>query len=511
MPNAFAFIVVFSWPLAVYVLFRFLPRIEALGWSIVAGYLLLPTRAGMDFPLIPLIDKDAIPGLAAAVALAFGMGANAAKRAESANINKGDNGWGTLKIFMPFLFILLASPVITVLTNSETLVYGPIVLPALRIYDALSIIGRIVFTVLPFLLAARYLASPESHAKLLKVIVLAMLAYTLPMLFEIRMSPQLNVMFYGFFPHEFLQHMRGGSFRPVVFLYHGLWVAILMAMAIVGAVALWRQRIFEGSRAGQWLFSGLYLLLVLFMSSNLGALAIAVGLVPAALLLGARGQVLLAGAISLVVLLYPVLRSTDLVPVDKVVEVAERINPDRAASLQYRLDNEDALGAKAAEKPFAGWGIWGRNQIFDPDTGRVLSVTDGAWIIIIGVYGWLGYIAQFGLLTLPTILLAFGRRSAALTPATAGLTLVMGANLFDLLPNATLTPITWLVGGALAGFCVYRAPEQAPENGPIREMPQRSWGLLTDRPKQAQAKAQGAVPEWHGPSRPARRMGREDA
>jgi hypothetical protein len=78
-------------------------------------------------------------------------------------------------------------------------------------------------------------------------------------------------------------------------------------------------------------------------------------------------------------------------------------------------------------------------------------VTDGVWIIVIGSYGWLGYIAQFGLLTLPTLMLAFGRRSSALTPATAGLGLVMAANLLDLLPNATQIPFTWLMAGALLG------------------------------------------------------------
>ena len=228
---------------------------------------------------------------------------------------------------------------------------------------------------------------------------------------------------------------------------------------------------------------------------------------PVVLLFRTTTQLLFAGVISVVVLLYPVLRSADLIPVDKVVALAERVSPDRAFSLQYRLDNEDALGARAAEKPLAGWGTWGRNQIFDPETGRMLSVTDGVWILVIGSYGWLGYIAQFGLLTLPILMLAFGRRWGTLTPATAGLALVMAVNLLDLLPNATLTPITWMVGGALAGFCLSR--EKA-----VQDMPKRSWGLLTDRqrplpsaPKVARADWRA---DWHGPSRPMRRQGPDD-
>ncbi len=31
------------------------------------------------------------------------------------------------------------------------------------------------------------------------------------------------------------------GFRPVVFLHHGLWLAIFMAMALLAAAALWAQ------------------------------------------------------------------------------------------------------------------------------------------------------------------------------------------------------------------------------------------------------------------------------
>lgn len=516
MPNAFAFIVVFSWPLAVYLLFRYLPRVEALAWSILAGYLLLPTRAGVDLPLMPTVDKDVIPALAAGVLLAFGMGAAKADGLRHADTQDDAASGGSWRMgpFLPLVLLLVASPIMTVLTNPEPLVYGPLVLPGLQPYDAISIISRLALIALPFLLAMRYLASPQSHVVLLKVIVTALLAYSLLILFEVRMSPQLNVMFFGFFPHAFEQHMRAGGYRPVVFLQHGLWLAILVAMSIVAAGAMWRQRLFEGKRAGQWLIAGFYLLVVLFLSRSLGAFAIALIFAPAVLLLGTRGQMLLAGTIAVIVLLYPILRNADMIPVDRIVAMADGVSPERADSLQFRLDNEDALGARAAEKPFAGWGSWGRNQIFDPETGRMLSVTDGVWILVIGSYGWLGYIAQFGLLTLPTLMLAFGRRSASLTPATAGLAVVMAVNLLDLLPNATLTPITWMVGGALAGFCLYRAPAEQPTEGPVRDIPKRSWGVMTDQPRSAPRRPETARADlradWKSPVRPIRRMGKDD-
>ena len=111
------------------------------------------------------------------------------------------------------------------------------------------------------------------------------------------------------------------------------------------------------------------------------------------------------------------------------------------------------LLARANQKPIAGWGSWGRNRVYDPETGRDLSVTDGLWVITIGSYGWFGYLAQFGLLTAPVLVL-LRRRDHSLTPATTGLAILTAAALIDLIPNATLTPVTWVVAGSLAGLAV---------------------------------------------------------
>jgi hypothetical protein len=482
MPNVFAYLVAFSWPVVVYVLFRRLPPAAALGWSIVAGYLILPTRAGIDLPLVPTLAKDEIPVLAAALMLLLGVGAAASASWQNAP-QLGLQPRQQKGFLVPALMVLLfVSPLVTVLTNPDPIVAGDLFLRGLSFYDAGSVVAGLGLTILPFVLGSRYLASPESHVVLLKILVFALLGYSLLMLYELRMSPQLNRMIYGYFPHSFGQHMRGGGYRPLVFLNHGLWLAILVAMTILAAATLWRQRLSEGARRGHWLFAVLYLVLILFLSSSLGALAIALLLLPAVLIFGVRAQLLLAGIIAGIVLFYPMLRGAGLIPINNVVAISQAINQDRADSLLYRVRHEDALLAKANEKPLAGWGTWGRNRVYDPETGRDLSVTDGAWIIVIGVFGWVGYIAQFGLLTVPIMLLAVRRKSLAVSPATAGLALIMAANLLDLLPNATLTPVTWLIGGALAGRLAYRsvtAPEQSgvlPQKLPGR----RSWSLVSE-------------------------------
>jgi len=151
---------------------------------------------------------------------------------------------------------------------------------------------------------------------------------------------------------------------------------------------------------------------------------------------------------------YPVARGLDLVPVERIVALAERASPARAQSLEFRFQNEEVLLERAMEKPVFGWGSWGRNQIWD-GTGRLLTVTDGRWIILVGVGGWLMLLAEFGLLTLPIFLL-WWRAGPDVPNHVAALAVILAINMVDMLPNATLTPLTWLFAGGLYGFAETR-------------------------------------------------------
>jgi hypothetical protein len=301
---------------------------------------------------------------------------------------------------------------------------------------------------IPFLLARRQLATSESHTEILKAFVWAGLAYSVMILVEVRLSPQINRWIYGFFPHSFSQHVRGGGFRPIVFLEHGLRVGIFMSTAVIASCIL--STIKGEVRPGRWLAASLWLVISLFISKNLGALLIGFMVVPVVFFAKFRAKIIVAAFLASVVLIYPMARGSGLVPLDGITSAAERISEERAASFVYRLDNEDSLLKRANLKPMFGWGMWYRNGIFD-NKGERTSVTDGVWIIVIGVRGWAGYIGFFGLLTLPIILLAYRSRQLAIDGATVGLMLVLTANLIDLIPNSSLVPITWLIAGALAG------------------------------------------------------------
>jgi hypothetical protein len=92
--------------------------------------------------------------------------------------------------------------------------------------------------------------------------------------------------------------------------------------------------------------------------------------------------------------------------------------------------------------------------VFDDDTGDDVSVTDGRWIITMGQFGFVGFLAEFGLLALPIIRAASALKYAETAQDEvflAALALILAINMIDLLPNSSISPWTWLIAGALLG------------------------------------------------------------
>ncbi len=433
-------IALFGWPLVVMVLFRTCSRPVALLASIIAGYLLLPTQTELNLPGLPTLNKDTVPAIATfLVVLMVGAGKD----------QQGPAGW-VPRSLLPKILVsaIVIGTFLTVVTNGDALIYGATFVPALRLWDALSAILTVLVSLLPLFLGRRLLARPEHHQVILVALVVAAFLYSFLALYEVRMSPQLNNIIYGFFPHSWLQHIRAGGFRPIVFLVHGLWLAIFFSGAILAAFGL--MRLSTGNLKVAYLGAGLWLLMTLVLAKSLGALAITLLLLPIVVFSPVRIQLLVAAGVAVIVLLYPMLRGANLIPVDQVFNWVQGLSPERAESFGFRLANEDILLEKASERPLFGWGGWGRSFVYD-EFGRDISVTDGYWIIVIGIGGWVRYLAEFGLLCLAPILAAWHARHYRIGLETSVLLLILAGNLADLIPNATITPLTWLMAGAIWG------------------------------------------------------------
>lgn len=423
------------WPVVTMMLFILLPAHRALMWSVLGAYLVLPVGTSFEIPVVPSLDKTVISNLSILLCCFLFV---------------REKWLGALKdpavVALAATFVL--SPFFTAFFNPEPLIYADRFIPGLTMYDALAQAAVNAITLIPFIAAYGLINNDERRWQVIIILVTAALAYSVLMLIEVRLSPQLHRMIYGFFPHSFGQQMRDGGFRPVVFLGHGLLVAIFCAMAITAAMARWRDaKSHQRTRAG---LVAVYFVVLLLLCKSVGAILLAAVFAPLIAFLRAKHIAAISAAASIMILLYPSVRSAGLVPTATISELTASLSEDRAGSLGVRLLNEDQLLQRAAEKPIVGWGSWGRNRIYSPEDGKDLSTTDGAWIIMLGTWGWIGYLTSFGLLCLGSARLFWHRkRLASISIAPAALCVLLAINLMDSIPNASIRPITWLFAGAI--------------------------------------------------------------
>jgi len=432
----FASVVLYGWPAVAFRFFKAFSPSLAIILTILLGYLLLPRIDGLSLPLLPTLNSDSIPALAGLV-----LAAAFIKKNIATNYNRSwfPKGWVPRLLLCSLAF----GVVMTTMTNLEPLPFVPGLSPT----ESLSTLLLIGTLLVPFVLGYRFIATPEQHRTLLLAFACAGFGYSFLALFEIRMSPQLNNLIYGFFPHSWIQHLRDGGYRPLVFLEHGLWLAIFFTMSALAAFGA--ARVYKKYRIHLY-FAGAWILGTLALSNSLGALVILLLLLVPTFLLGRQGRLAIAAAIAVFVLSFPVLRERGLVTGDTAVGWAQTISMERANSLQFRLNNENILLEHANKKPLFGWGGWGRSRIYD-EFGRNIAATDGYWVIIFGTGGWFRYVSEFGLLAAPLVIIFLRRRRYDVGPETITIGLMLSANLIDLLPNATVTPLTWMLAGSLWG------------------------------------------------------------
>jgi hypothetical protein len=234
----------------------------------------------------------------------------------------------------------------------------------------------------------------------------------------------------------------------MVFMAHGLAVALFFVVTLVAAVAVAPIRPRLMRLKTKWI--AIYLGLIAVACKSSGALLYAVVVVPLVLFASARKQRRVAAIIGLLVLLYPALRQADLFPTKTVLAGANLISAERMRSLEFRFMNEDALLKKAHQRQTFGWGLT-RNEVYDDD-GNVHTVTDGQWIIVFGVSGVFGFVTVFGLLVVPVFLAARrlrGIRDPFDQRLVAALALTVAITALDLLPNGLFSSYPYFLAGAL--------------------------------------------------------------
>jgi hypothetical protein len=429
---------------ACFALFR---PVTAVSAGILAGLLLLPEGASIDLPIVPPLNKHGISVLGAFVACL----SLAPRRLRRPRMGPAQG----------FAALLIGSSFLTAVTNLDPINDGAIHLPALSLWDGVSLAGAALLDlVLPFYLGWTLYRQPRDLGPLLNLIVVAACLYSLLILFELRIAPLSHSWVYGYQAWGWQGAARGGGFRPAVFMRTPLALGILLASCSIAAVTMFRARerlLFGGFLRDLRVPTGpisVYLIAVLLACQSTAAFVLAAGGTMALCFLRSRIALVLAMGLSAVVILYPTLRSFDLFPTETLMNVSSVVSEDRAQSLEFRYRHENRLLDRALERPWFGWGGWRRNRVHDPQTGLDTSITDGYWVITLGIRGALGFIGAFGLLLTPVF--ASGRRFRMLRSRrdrwlVVGTAWIVAINAIDLLPNANISSFVVLVAGALTG------------------------------------------------------------
>jgi hypothetical protein len=408
---------------------------------IFAGQMFLPPIAFFHIPHMPILDKDVLPaGSAMLACLIF-------RRKVLAGARPG-RGYDL------FIVTQIVGVLGTVLTNRDPVVFGPRVFPALEWFDFASSTSQIISFWFPvFFLGRAIFRNRKDFEDLLVVMLVSGLVYTPFIFVEMRFSPQFNVWIYGYHQTSFEQTLRGSGYRPMVFMRHGLNLALFLVITIMAGSVLVkiRRRVF-GMPAMPFV---VYLIVVLLLCRSAGSIIYAAAAVPLIAFMRPKIQIRWARVLAVLVITYPVLRTLGLIPVETLTGLAtSAFGALRADSMAFRFREEALVMDRALQRIVFGWGGYSRPFMHDPITGADRYTIDGFWVIQIATRGAVGFVAIFGMLCLPvwraarTCARLSDRRDRSIV---AGLALIVAFWGVDLVPNACIDAYLVFILGALAG------------------------------------------------------------
>ena len=329
----------------------------------------------------------------------------------------------------------------------------------LGLYDGLSTaLNKVTQWGLPYYIGRTYFNDRKSLNELAFGIFLAGLIYMPFCWWEVVMSPQLHRIVYGWHPHDFIQAKRGGGFRPVVFMEHGLMVAMWTVMAFLSGYQLWRSKWFEQNFPKYSMFFSLSLIILfvtIIINKSTGAILLIILALLSLYLMKISRSYLPLLLLILLPITYTSLRSSNSWDGENLIHAARSIaSVERAASLHFRLKNENILIDHAKTRIWLGWGGHQRSFVFD-EYGRA-SVPDGLWILTLAQNGFVGLISLGCLLLLPGILFIrrFPSTSWDIDNVRSILTLPFILSLFilDSLMNAMFNPLVIIIAGGINGL-----------------------------------------------------------
>jgi hypothetical protein len=446
VPNALAYFALVAWPMVCLLAFARLKPPTAVLVSLMGAMLWLPEKTEISVPFQPL-GKQEIASLSVLVGIA--LVTQARRQLLASKPLRGAEVW---------LLVGMVGAFGTSLTNQEPLNYhGRVLLPPLTSWEAVAVcVGDVYTCVIPFVVGRAIFRTREDAKLLLRAFQIGALLYVPGIVIEIALSPQLHNWVYGFAQHDFIQTIRAGGYRPMVFMSHGLGLTLFVAAAVLAGNVLTLARLPTiGRLRGRYV--SVVLLIVLLGCKSVGAAVLAFFFTGVLHFMAPRWQLRVLVALSLLVIAYPVSRATDVFPHRALISLTkDLVGTERAQSLEFRFENEEYLSAHAAKKPIFGWGRYRRNMLFEsPWRDEPTSIGDGYWINLYGIRGAVGFLSFFALMLTPVFFLRqrlTWLRSIEDRYLLVGLTCMLMMYTLDLLPNGLFTNFPVFFAGALMGL-----------------------------------------------------------
>jgi len=433
--------------------------------SYIGGLLFLPKSTGFKIPLLETYGGDAATSYALVLGILL-LGGNSIISLK--NLDKYRLKW----IDIPVL-ISAVSPAISSFTNDQ------------GIHDAfVQTAIRIISFVVPYFLGRIYINNLNGLKELSISIIKGCLLYVPLCLYEIKYGPFLHFYVYGYYAHAsgILQAFRDGGWRPMVFMVHGLRLAIWMLGGTVLTIWLWKSKTFKTI----WRIPRIWLVIILTITfvllKSTGAYTYFIYAI--VILLFARYLKLNLSfwLLNFLIIAFLMARLTGNLSANKLNSISSSIySTERNQSFIFRAENEDKLMAKALQKPIFGWGGSGRNRIYEENSEGDLvdtSVTDSYWIILLGNSGMFGLTAFYTTMFLPVIL--FLLRYPAKTwfdpkiAPLAALSMVLLIFIWDTMYNSAIMAIYPLICGSLNSVVTQNEIIKVPKKLAKKPLIQRS-------------------------------------
>ncbi len=402
-------------------LFAICRPVRAVTLAYLVGWLLLPT-GGVPIEGFLDIDKTVAIGLGVMVGIALFR----TRELSSYKFGTPD-------------FLLLFFSVSTAATS---------ILNELGVYDGISsLIQKLLTYGVPFFSGRIFIRSRRDLYEAAWIIVIGAAFYTIPTIWEWRMSPQLHRMAYGYHQHALITTVRWGFSRPVVFFTMALGLGIFFAWTSLLAIGLYRANLSSRGPTVRQLAAVFLPLIGLATSMSFGPYGLfLIGFMVLQLTFRYRRKLPLCAPLIFAVI-WMGGRYGGLTDGEWMSSAIAQVSQKRAHSMQYRVDAETAMLRKARERPMFGWGGWDRFRTTN-EVGKQWA-TDGLWLIFVSSYGLVGLTAFYAWWCWPILMTLMTSYDLRKEPIILALLAGIGLQTVNFLFNGFISPVLILVSGGV--------------------------------------------------------------